>query len=160
MRKASTGLAGEGDSIRRPLPQTPSLATLKKSINGKCANRKLSQWRGSPHETVPNFVPSARLYQVVAPVPKCACERVNTNESQIMGWDGVATGGNGTGKLGRGQSEPVAMPPGATLCRSVAGVLRERQSSTCSMHTRSHNSPQATNAHHPVRLRSLHDCVR
>src|SRR5580693_2316279 len=29
------------------------------------------------------------------------------------------------------------------------------ESRTCSNHNRSHNNPQATNAHHPVRLRSL-----
>src|SRR3984957_17223027 len=30
----------------------------EKPLNGKCANSKLSQQRGSPHLTVPNIVPS------------------------------------------------------------------------------------------------------
>src|ERR1700692_4849659 len=30
-------------------------------LNGKCANSGLSQQRGSPHATVPNFVPTAKL---------------------------------------------------------------------------------------------------
>jgi len=31
-------------------------------LNGECANRRLSQRRGSPHVTVPNFVPSGCFY--------------------------------------------------------------------------------------------------
>src|SRR5262249_49426259 len=34
------------------------------SINGKCANRKLSQPRGSPQETVPRIVPTSKPYHV------------------------------------------------------------------------------------------------
>src|SRR5713101_4179627 len=33
----------------------------EKPLNGKCANTKLSQRRGSPHGTVPNFVPTQPL---------------------------------------------------------------------------------------------------
>ena len=41
MRKASTGLAGEGDS-RRPLPQTPSLATTKDNPRRVCQSQIVS----------------------------------------------------------------------------------------------------------------------
>ncbi len=31
------------------------------SVNGKCAYRSLSQWKGSPHRIVPIFVPTPRI---------------------------------------------------------------------------------------------------
>src|SRR5450755_2125052 len=33
----------------------------EKTLNCRCANSKLSQQRGSPHSTVPNFVPTLEL---------------------------------------------------------------------------------------------------
>jgi hypothetical protein len=46
-----------------PLPQTPSWLQ-RNSINGKCANRKLSQRRGHPNGTVPSFAPTTKPYRV------------------------------------------------------------------------------------------------
>src|SRR5580692_11274232 len=37
-----------------------------KSLNCMCANSKLSQQRGSPHLTVPSFVPTTKLDEVRA----------------------------------------------------------------------------------------------
>ena len=37
----------------------------EKSLNCKCANSKLSQQRGSPHNTVPTFVPTTKPYRVL-----------------------------------------------------------------------------------------------
>src|ERR1700688_3141401 len=37
----------------------------EKSLNRKCANSKLSQQRGSPQATVPNFVPTTKPYRVL-----------------------------------------------------------------------------------------------
>jgi hypothetical protein len=45
-----------------PFPR-PHPWLQRKSINGKCANLKLSQRRGSPHFTVPSFVPCTKRHR-------------------------------------------------------------------------------------------------
>jgi len=37
----------------------------EKPLNGKCANSKLSQQRGSPQRIVPSFVPTTEPYRVL-----------------------------------------------------------------------------------------------
>src|SRR5580700_2669733 len=37
----------------------------EKPVNGKCANSKLSQRRGSPHQTVPKLCQNSRLWGLV-----------------------------------------------------------------------------------------------
>src|ERR1700720_1600054 len=40
----------------------------EKPLNGKCANSKLSQQRGSPQPTVPSFVPTTKPYLLLLSV--------------------------------------------------------------------------------------------
>ena len=42
----------------RTILKEKRLFEKEKSLNGKCANTKLSQQRGSPHSTVPRIVPT------------------------------------------------------------------------------------------------------
>src|SRR5215469_12932622 len=54
-----------------PLRQPWTILTEKrlfeyeKSLNGECANRSLSQWRGSPHARVPKLCPRFAFLAVV-----------------------------------------------------------------------------------------------
>ena len=45
----------------------------EKSLNGKCANCSLSQWRGSPHRAVPISVPTPRI-EALRGVTRTACQ--------------------------------------------------------------------------------------